>query len=119
MKDLFLDLIKGLLMGICFVVLCLILASVSSSVYSKSVHPHGELALAGYKDNIGAYSPHRAFFMRNISMRSHVMAELEGEAFALASHLSYWSTNPFQLCHHNYLVVIGKAPTNSGAHSHA
>ena len=76
-------------------------------------------ALVGYE-----YSAHtvrlKGFFcMRNISMRSHVMAELEGEAFALASHLSYWSTNPFQLCHHNYLVVIGKAPTNSGAHSHA
>ena len=119
MKDLFLDLIKGLLMGICFVVLCLILASVSSSVYSKSVHPHGELALAGYKDNIGAYSPHRAFFMRNISMRSHVMAELEGEAFALASLLIDWSTNPFQLCH-PHLVVNGKASKNQlGAHSHA
>ena len=78
-----------------------------------------KLALVGYE-----YSAHtvrlKGFFcMRNISMRSHVMAKLEGEAFALASHLSYWSTNPFQLCHLNYLVVIGKAPTNSGAHSHA
>ena len=75
-----------------------------------------KLALVGYE-----YSAHTVrlmgfFCMRNISMRSHVMAELEGEAFALASHLSYWSTNPFQLCHLNYLVVIGKAPTNSGAH---
>ena len=77
-----------------------------------------ELALVGYYYK-GAYSPLRAFFVRNTSMRSHVMAKLEGEAFALASHLSYWSTNPFQLCHLNYLVVIGKAPTNSGAHSHA
>ena len=78
-----------------------------------------KLALVGYE-----YSAHtvrlKGFFcMRNISMRSHVMAELEGEAFALASHLSYWSTNPFQLCHHNYLVVIGKAPKSKGAHSHA
>ena len=75
-----------------------------------------KLALVGYE-----YSAHtvrlKGFFcMRNISMRSHVMAKLEGVAFALASHLSYWSTNPFQLCHLNYLVVIGKAPTNSGAH---
>ncbi|WP_180075241.1 hypothetical protein [Acinetobacter sp. YH12254] len=74
-----------------------------------------KLALVGYE-----YSAHTVrltgfFCMRNISMRSHVMAELEGEAFALASHLSYWSTNPFQLCHLNYLVVIGRAP-NSGAH---
>ena len=77
------------------------------------------LAVEGYKYSLGAYSPLRTFFMCKISMHSHVMAKLEGEAFALASHLSYWSTNPFQLCHLNYLVVIGKAPTNSGAHSHA
>lgn len=86
----------------------------SSSALSKI----SKLALVGYE-----YSAHTVrltgfFCMRNISMRSHVMAELEGEAFALASHLSYWSTNPFQLCHLNYLVVIGRAP-NSGAHSHA
>ena len=119
MKNLFFDLIKGLLMGICFVVICLILASVSSSVYSKSVHPHGELALAGYKDNIGAYSPLRAFFMRNISMRSHVMAKLERDTFECAGFLTSLSVNPFQLCHH-YLTVIGKASKQSlGAHNHA
>ena len=84
---------------------------------NRALSKISKLALVGYDSN-GAQSA-RAFFVRNISMRSHVMAELEGEAFALASHLSYWSTNPFQLCHHNYLVVIGKAPTNSGAHSHA
>lgn len=118
MKDLFLDLIKGLLMGICFVVLCLILASVSSSVYSKTVHPHGELALVGYI-NKGAYSPNRAFFMRYLSMRSHVMAKLEGDTFECASYLYYWSTNPFQLCH-PHLVVNGKASElNTGAHSYA
>ena len=86
---------------------------------NRALSKISKLALVGYE-----YSAHtvrlKGFFcMRNISMRSHVMAELEGEAFALASHLSYWSTNPFQLCHLNYLVVIGKAPTNSGAHSHA
>ena len=116
MKDLFLDFLKGLLMGICFIVLCLILASVSSSVYSKTVHHHGELALAGYKDNIGAYSPHRAFFMRNISMRSHVMAELERDTFMCAGSLCCLSANPFQPRHH-YLAVIGKASIkNIGAH---
>ena len=86
---------------------------------NRALSKISKLALVGYE-----YSAHtvrlKGFFcMRNISMRSHVMAKLEGEAFALASHLSYWSTNPFQLCHLNYLVVIGKAPTNSGAHSHA
>ncbi len=84
----------------------------SSSALSKI----SKLALVGYE-----YSAHTVrlmgfFCMRNISMRSHVMAELEGDTFECASYLDYWSTNPFQLCHLNYLVVIGKAPTNSGAH---
>ena len=84
---------------------------------NRALSKISKLALVGYDSN-GAQSE-RAFFVRNISMRSHVMAKLEGEAFALASHLSYWSTNPFQLCHLNYLVVIGKAPIYKGAHSHA
>ncbi|WP_180040478.1 hypothetical protein [Acinetobacter sp. YH12218] len=77
-----------------------------------------KLALVGYISK-GAYSPLRAFFMRNISMRSHVMAELEGDTFECAGNLLSQSTNPFQLCHHNYLVVIGRAPKSKGAHSHA
>ena len=78
-----------------------------------------KLALVGYISK-GAYSPLRAFFMRNISMRSHVMAELEGDTFECAGNLLSQSTNPFQLCHHNYLVVIGRASIYSlGAHSHA
>ena len=114
-KDLFLDFLKGLLMGICFIVLCLILASVSSSVYSKTVHPHGELALVGYQFSLGAQSE-RAFFVRYISMRSHVMAELERDIFICAGNLVSLSTNPFQLCH-PHLVVIGRASINSlGAH---
>jgi len=86
--------------------------------YDWLVHPHGELALVGYK-----YSAHTVrlvgfFCMCNLSMRSHIsMAKLEGDTLECASYLNYWSTNPFQLCHHNYLVVIGKAPlNNSGAH---
>ena len=77
-----------------------------------------KLALVGYVSK-GAYSPLRAFFMRNISMRSHVMAELEGDTFECASLLIDWSTNPFQLCH-PHLVVNGKASKNQlGAHSYA
>ena len=92
------------------------LANMPKYGYDCRVHPHGELALVGYE-----YSAHTVrlmgfFCMRNLSMRSHVMAKLEGDTFECASYLSYWSTNPFQLCHLNYLVVIGKAPTNSGAH---
>lgn len=77
-----------------------------------------KLALVGYK-----YSAHTVrfvgfFCMCNLSMRSHIsMAKLEGDTLECASYLNYWSTNPFQLCHHNYLVVIGRAPlNNSGAH---
>ncbi|WP_441374278.1 hypothetical protein [Acinetobacter lwoffii] len=77
-----------------------------------------KLALVGYISK-GAYSPLRAFFMRNISMRSHVMAELEGDTSECAGNLLSQSTNLFQLCHQNYLVVIGKAPKSKGAHSHA
>ena len=84
--------------------------------YSRRVHPHGELALVGYHVK-GAYSPLRAFFMRFISMRSHVMAKLEGDTFGCAGSLLRQSTNPFQLCPLNYLVVIGKAPNLvKGAH---
>ena len=74
-----------------------------------------ELALVGYYYK-GAYSPLRAFFVRNTSMRSHVMAKLEGDTFECAGFLCSQSTNPFQLCH-PHLVVNGKAPIYKGAHS--
>ncbi|MCE1272775.1 MAG: hypothetical protein LWW88_14725 [Acinetobacter sp.] len=77
-----------------------------------------KLALVGYTYT-SAYSPLRAFFMRNISMHSHVMAKLERDTFECAGFLCCLSTNPLQLCHPHYLVVIGKAPTSTGAHSHA
>ena len=85
---------------------------------NRALSKISKLALVGYYYK-GAYSPLRAFFMRNISMRSHVMAELEGDTFECAGFLCSQSTNPFQLCHLNYLVVIGKAPIYKGAHSHA
>ena len=78
-----------------------------------------KLALVGYE-----YSAHtvrlKGFFcMRNISMRSHVMAELERDTFECVGIRLNLSTNPFQLCH-PHLVVNGKAPLDSnGAHSHA
>ena len=113
MKDLSINLLRLFLV---WAITVFILASCGRFAYPKSVHPHGELALAGYKDNIGAYSPHRTFFMRNISMRSHVMAELERDTFMCAGIRLSLSVNPFQLCHH-YLTVIGKASIkNIGAH---
>ena len=66
-----------------------------------------KLALVGYDSN-GAQSA-RAFFVRNISMRSHVMAKLERDTFECAGNRLSLSTNPFQLCH-PHLVVNGKAP---------
>ena len=68
-----------------------------------------KLALVSYKFSLGVQSA-RAFFVRNISMHSRFMAKLERDIFICAGHLLSLSTNPFQLCHLNYLVVIGKAP---------
>lgn len=83
--------------------------------YDWLVHPHGELALVGYKLSNGAQSA-RAFFVREISMRSHVMAELERDTFECAGNRLSLSTNPFRL-RHPHLVVNGEAPLNSnGAH---
>ena len=119
MKELFFEMFKGLLLGMCFVLFCFVIASLSRSVYSKTVHPHGELALVGYDSN-GVQSAYRAFFVRYFSMRSHVMVKLERDTFECVGIRLNLSTNPFQLCHLNYLVVIGKAPLkNSGAHYHA
>ena len=77
-----------------------------------------KLALVGY--NKSAHTVRYGLFLCVFSLCIRiVMVKLEGEAFALASYLIYWSTNPFQLCH-PYLVVIGKASAlKSGAHSHA
>ena len=74
---------------------------------NRALSKISKLALVGYDSN-GAQSA-RAFFVRNISMRSHVMAELERDTFECAGSLCCLSTNPFQLCH-PHLVVNGKAP---------
>ena len=88
----------------------------SSSALSKI----SKLALVGYEYLAHTVRLMDFFCMCIFSMRSHVMAELEGDTFECASYLDYWSTNPFQLCHHNYLVVIGRASkSNLGAHSYA
>ena len=92
-----------------------LVASCGRFAYPNGVHPHGELALVGYKLSNGAQSA-RAFFVREISMRSHVMAELERDTFECAGNRLSLSTNPFRL-RHPHLVVNGEAPLNSnGAH---
>ena len=86
MKNLFFDLIKGLLMGICFVVICLILASIKSSVYSKTVHSHDESVLTDCKFSNGVHSAPCGFFVRKISMRSHLNGEAgEGHIYVCRS----------------------------------
>lgn len=76
-----------------------------------------KLALVGYEYLAHTVRLMGFFCMRNFSMRSHVMVKLKGDTFECASYLDYWSTNPFQLCHLNYLVVIGRASKlNLGAH---
>ena len=76
-----------------------------------------KLALVGYLSLAHTVRFMDFFCMRILSMRSHVMAKLEGDTFECAGDLESQSTNPFQLCHLNYLVVIGKASIDSlGAH---
>lgn len=87
---------------------------------NRALSKISKLALVGYEYLAHTVRLMDFFCMRNISMCSHVMAKLEGDTFECASYLDYWSTNPFQLCHLNYLVVIGRASkSNLGAHSHA
>ncbi len=75
-----------------------------------------ELALTGYNVK-GAYSPLRAFFMRNFSMRPHRYVELGRDTFECAGYLLRRSVNPFKL-HTNHLTVICEAPSLvKGAHS--
>ena len=65
----------------------------------------------------GAYSPLRAFFMRNFSMHSHRYVELGRDTFECAGYLLRRSVNPFKL-HTNHLTVICEAPSLvKGAHS--
>ena len=116
MKELSINILKLIVV---WAIVVLFVATFGRSTYANGVHPHGELALVGYE-----YSAHTVrlmgfFCMRNISMRSHVMAKLWRDTFECASYLDYWSANPFQLCH-PYLAVIGRASkSNLGAHSHA
>ena len=117
MKELILNLLKGIFLGTCFVVLCFVIASMSHSAYANHIHQKAdELVLAGYQFSNGVHSAQCGFFVRNISMRSHVMAKLGRDTFMCAGIRLSLSANPFQLCHH-YLAVLGKAPVNSnGVH---
>ncbi len=96
----------------------LFLASCSHPTYASDVQQKAVgLALTGYNSN-GAQSANRAFFVRIISMRSHIsMAKLERDTFTCAGIRLSLSVNPFQLCH-LYLLVNGKASYLNGAYRH-
>ena len=112
MKELSINILKLIVV---WAIVVLFVATYGRSAYANGVHPHGELALVGYKFSNGALSA-RAFFVREISMRSHVMAELERDTFECAGNRLSLSTNPFRL-RHPHLVVNGEAPLKSnGAH---
>ena len=86
---------------------------------NRALSKISKLVLADYEYLAHTVRLKGFFCMRNISMRSHVMAKLERDIFGCAGFLTSLSVNPFQLCHH-YLTVIGKASKQSlGAHNHA
>ena len=113
MKALSIDLLRLLLV---WTIAVFLVASCSKPSYANDVHQKAdELALVGYKFSNGVQSA-RAFFVRKISMHSHVMAELERDTFECAGNRLSLSTNPFRL-RHPHLVVNGEAPLkSSGAH---
>lgn len=114
MKSIFLKVFAYVYLAALIAVLTLV--TLSHHSYASDVHPHGELALVGYKVS-GTQSAPIAAFLCELSMQSHVMAKLEGDAFARAGNHLHQSTNPFQLCH-PHLVVNGKASITqvNGAH---
>nr|WP_092748030.1 hypothetical protein [Acinetobacter boissieri] len=75
-----------------------------------------KLVLTDYKFSTGVQSA-RAFFVRNISMRSHIYVELWRDTFECAGHLLSLSVNPLQL-RTNQMTVISEAPISTGVHTH-
>ena len=115
MKNLSINLLKLFLVRTITVFL---VASDRRFAYAKGVHPHGELALTGYKFSLGVQSV-RAFFVRKISMRPHRYVELGRDTFECAGNLVSLSVNLLKL-HTNQMTVMCEAPLNTlGAHSHA
>lgn len=84
---------------------------------NRALSKISKLVLADYDSLAHTVRLMGFFCMCNTSMRSHIfMAKLEGDTFECAGDLESQSTNPFQLCHHNYLVVIGRASNTLGAY---
>ncbi len=95
------------------------IANNSKALYPKHAQQKAVgLALTGYQFSLGVQSA-RAFFVRNISMRSHFMAKLERDAFERAGNLVSLSVNPFQLCHPLFDSNRQSSFNSLGAHNHA
>ena len=95
------------------------IANTNKALYPKHAQQKAVgLALVGYK-LVSVQTALSGFFVRNISMRSHIMAKLERDTFTCVGILTSLSTNPFQFCH-PHLVVSGETSINSlGVHTHA
>jgi hypothetical protein len=117
MKELFLDMLKGLFLGICFVAIFFVIASVSRSAYSNTVHPHGESSLV--TSNSIAHIVRSGLFLCVPFGYASFMVRLNGDTFECASLLLSLLTNPVQL-NRPHLVMNGSTSIYSiGAHSHA
>ena len=118
MKELFLDMLKGLFLGICFVAIFFVIASVSRSAYSNTVHPHGESSLVTSNHQSVQTAPNAVFLCVPFGYASF-MVRLNGDTFECASFFDDLLTNPVQ-SNRPHLVMNGSASLIiKGAHSHA
>lgn len=77
MKELFLDLVTGVLMGMCFVIFCFFIASVSSSVYSKDLS----------KSNSVTPQRHCGFIVPKFCLASQAVQETSASISAMQTRL--------------------------------
>ena len=118
MKELLFEMFKGLLLGMCFVLFCFVIASLSRSVYSNTVHPHGESSLVT-SNHQSAHAAPIAVFLCVPFGYPPFMVRLNGDAFARARFFDDLLTNPDQL-NRPHLVMNGSTSIIiKGAHSHA
>ena len=83
--------------------------------YDCRVHPHGELALTGYKSQ-QAHCPQGLFLcVKSLCVRI-LMVKLERDTFECAGHLLSLSVNPFQLCHQLFDSNRQSSLSSTGAH---
>ena len=115
MKNLSINLLKLCLV---WAITVFLVASCTKPSYANSVHPHGELALTGYKSQ-QAYCPKGLFLcVKSLCVRIF-MVKLERDTFMCAGHLLSLSVNPFQLCHQLFDSNRQGSFKSTGAHSHA